>query len=151
MKIKDLIEHSTAFEDQSLHEEQAWFVSEPCVDPDISLEDRMLHEEVINMYEMANLSSKTTGIDGVIVWVSGGFDKLKHCPRIKVVKGTKYRTDLSSTIPIVGVPRIIGNADLTQDDFANIVSWIDINRNALLSYGNDEITTDQLLTQLRKI
>lgn len=151
MKLQDLIEQSTDPDDIAMHEEQLWFTSEPCTDLSIALEDRLIHEEPIDLYEMANLSSQETGIKGIIVWVNGGVDKLQHGPRIKVVKGNKYRNHMSSTIPLTGVPKALGNANLSQDDFANIVTWMNLNRELLLAYGNDELSTMQFLTQLKKI
>lgn len=114
-------------------------------------EDILLHEEVIDLYEMANLSSRTTGIPGVVVWVNSGGDRLQHGPRIKVVRGNKFRVELSSTIPLTGVPRIIGKADLSQDEFANVVKWMTLNRETLLQYHDDEIDTAEMIGQLKKI
>jgi hypothetical protein len=114
-------------------------------------EDVLLHEEVINLWEMANISSKSTGIDGIIVWVNGGGSKLQHGPRIKVCRGLKWNPAETSTIPLTGKPRVIGNADVTQDEFAQIVQWINLNKAAIISYSNDEITTDELFTLLKKI
>ena len=114
-------------------------------------DDVELHNECVSLWEMANLSSKTTGIDNIIIWVNGGGDKLQHGPRIKVSKGTKWNTASNSTIPLLGMPRIIGKADISQHEFSEIVKWININRNALLQYNDDLIQTDELIRLLKPI
>lgn len=131
--------------------EQEFLISDPCADDNILASDRALHEEAIDLYEMANLGPNTTGIQDIVIWVNGGVDKLQHGPRIKVVKGSKWRSDQSSTIPLTGVPRVIGNAPITQDDFALIVKWIDLNRDLLIRYGNNEMDTAEFIQQLRRV
>lgn len=103
------------------------------------------------MWEMANLHGTTTGLDNLVVWVSGGGSQLQHGPRIKVVKGTKFRPEKSSTVPLTGVPRIIGNADLSQDEFAEVIKWIRLNRETILQYWNDDISTEQMISAINKI
>lgn len=114
-------------------------------------QDIALHEEAINLWEMANLSPKQTGIPNVVLWVNGGGDKLKHGPRIKVCRGIKWDNSNNSTIPLTGIPRIIGNVDLTQDEFAQIMQWIDLNRDVILSYSRDEMYTDQMFELIKPI
>lgn len=139
MKIKDML----------MHEEKNLFISEK--DKNANLEDSLLHEEAMDMWEMANLSSKKTGLPNLIVWASGGGDKLQHGARIKVVKGTKFRRELSSTVPLFGKPRIIGNADLSQEEFTLLLKWIRLNRSAILKYYNDEISTDEFFDLIEKV
>lgn len=138
-------------EDLTVNENQEFLVSAPCVSTDAPDSDKALHEEAIDLFEMANLGPNTTGIQDIVVWVNGGVDKLRHGPRIKVVKGNKWRSDLSSTVPLTGVPRIIGNAPITQEEFAQIVKWINLNRDLLMRYGNNEMDTAEFIQQLRKI
>jgi len=113
--------------------------------------DTLLHEECIDIYEMANLHKEDTGISNVVIWVSGGGEKLKHGPRIKVVHGNKFKPELSSTIPLTPPMRIIGNADVSQEEFAQIIDWIELNRDIILKYWNDEISTHTLLDSIKKI
>ncbi len=115
------------------------------------IQDILLHEEVIDVFEMANLSPAETGIDGFVIWVNGGNDKLRHGPRIKVTRGLKWDSSNNSTIPLTGRPRIIGNVQLTQDEFAQIMEWINLNRDILLSYGRDELFTKQILELIQPI
>ena len=101
-------------------------------------EDLILHEEVMNLWEMANLSPIETGIDGYIIFASTG-NGVKHGPRIKICKGNKWKNGENVTIPITGMPRIIGDIDISQDDFAKIMKWVDINRETLMKYWNGDI------------
>lgn len=144
MKLDEVI---TTLDDDS----QEYLISSPCNDENTSLEDKALHEEAIDVYEMANLGPNTTGIQNIVVWVNGGVSRLQHGPRIKVVRGSKWKSDESSTIPLTGIPRVIGNASITQDEFAEIVKWIELNRDLLIKYGNDEMDTAEFIQQLKKV
>lgn len=131
--------------------QQEWFQSEPILDPTASEQDRLLHEEKIDLWEMANLSSNITGIENFIIWINGGVEKLQHGPRIKVYRGNKIILGTSSTIPLSGMPYPRGNIKFSQDELAKIIEWIQINRSVLIAYGNNEMTTDELFQQLIKI
>jgi len=145
MKLNELLP-----EDILLHNEEALFISSP-IGNILDESDNRVHIEPMNLWEMANLGTSTTGLDGLIVWVSGGGEKLKHGPRIKVVRGTKFKPELSSTIPLTGIPRIIGNADLSQEEFAKLISWIEKNRQTILKYWNDEIHTAEMVNMIKKV
>lgn len=114
-------------------------------------EDQALHSEELNLFEMSNLHPEDTGLENLVVWISAGGDKLKHGPRIKVVRGKKWRNDLASTVPLTGIPRIIGKAELTQDEFAELMKWININRDVILLYWNDRISTAKMINNIEKI
>ena len=135
--------------DDLIHEEENNFTSSP--DINANKQDSLLHEEVMNLWEMANLHQKSTGLKNLVVWLSGGGDRLQHGARIKVVKGKKFKPELSSTVPLFGKPRIIGNADLSQDDFAELLNWINLNRTTILKYWNDEISTEEMISLIKKI
>lgn len=76
---------------------------------------------------------------------------MKHAPRIKVCRGLKWDNSNNGTIPILGIPRVIGNVDLTQDEFAQIVNWITINKEVLLSYSKDEMYTNQMFELIKPV
>lgn len=114
----------------------------------MKLTDIALHEEQVNLWEMANLRPDFTRLP-VTVWVSTGTSS-KHGARIKVCRGAKWDQQKCSTIPLYGVSRIIGNADITQEEFSKIVQWIEINRDVLLQYWNGEIEYTQDLLGLLK-
>jgi len=63
----------------------------------ITQDDILLHEEEMNLWEMANLRPKTTNLN-VIIWVSSGRG-VKHGPRIKICNGATWNSNQCSTIP----------------------------------------------------
>lgn len=107
--------------------------------------DRFLHNEEMNLWEMANLFPQVTGLDGLIVYVSSGRG-MRHGPRIKVAIGNKWSKNIV-TIPLTGIPRVIGKGDLTQDQFADIVKWITTNKATLLKYWNGDIEDTKIFIQ----
>jgi len=113
-------------------------------------EDIQLHEETMNLWEMANLRPQITGVKNVIIWVSSG-EEVKHGPRIKVVRGRKWKKGEEATVPLTGLPRVIGDINLTQDEFAQIIKWIQLNKKVLMKYWQSELYTDELLDQLERI
>lgn len=136
-------------DDILIHEEDNLFISSS--DISANNEDSLLHEEAMCLWEMANLTKKTTGLDGLVVWLRCGGDRLQHGPRIKVVKGIKYNPELSSTVPLHGVPRIIGNAKLTQNEFADLIKWIHLNKKTILKYWHDSISTEEMISSIEKL
>lgn len=112
-------------------------------------DDILLHNEPVNLWEMANISTNKTGLN-VIIWVSSG-ESSKHAPRIKICSGKKWNSDECSTIPIHGLPRIIGNAKVTQSQFSEIIKWIKLNKRLIIQYWNSEITTDEMLNNISSI
>lgn len=116
----------------------------------ITKEDILLHEEKMNLWEMANLRPKDTGLN-VVIWVSSG-QGVKHGPRIKVCSGPKWDETKCSTIPLTGIYKVIGNADISQEEFSKIVKWIEINKKALLDFWNGKIQyTQDLLNMLKPL
>lgn len=113
-------------------------------------DDIMLHEEEMNLWEMANLRPETTGIDNYVIWVSSG-EAVRHGPRIKVARGVKWDKKNNATIPLTGIPRVVGDIGITQDEFAKIVEWITLNKDPLMRFWNSELATDELLDLLKKI
>jgi len=113
-------------------------------------DDILLHEEEINLWEMANLRSEFTGIDGYIIWISSG-EAAKHGPRIKVSKGIRWDKNNSATIPLTGKPRIIGDLNVTQSEFSEIIKWVNLNKKILLEFWNSKLSTDQVLNLLKKV
>jgi hypothetical protein len=108
-----------------------------------------IHNEEMNLWEMANLSQKQTGLP-VVIWVSQGMS-LQHGPRVKVCNGSKWSHD-NATITIHDeIPRMIGDIGLTQDQFAKISEWIILNREALLQYWYGDLLTDELMQVLTPV
>lgn len=116
---------------------------------ELTEEDLLLHNETFNLWEMANISTGKTGLD-IIVWVSSG-ESSKHAARVKVCSGKKWNANECSTIPIFGMPRIIGNAKISQSQFSNVVKWIKLNKKIIIQYWNSEITTDEMFNSISSI
>jgi hypothetical protein len=115
------------------------------------IHDKLLHEEIITLLEMPNLTSDLTGLKNIIVWVSVGGKTSKHGPRIKVCKGSSFKPELSSTIPLTGKPRIIGDADISLSEFSDIINWIGINRSTIVNFWNETITSDVMQSSIKKL
>lgn len=106
------------------------------------IRDRRIHHEKMNLWEMANLYPNVTGINGIVVYVSSG-KGLRHGPRIKVALGDKWSKD-NVTIPLTGMPRVIGKANITQDQFADILQWIRQNRKLILQYWDGDLNDTKI-------
>jgi len=115
-----------------------------------SRKDLLLHEEKMNLWEMANLRPDFTGIDNYVVWISSG-EAVRHGPRIKVAKGLKWNENENASIPLTGMPRIIGDIGITQHDFSKIIKWTNLNKKALIQFWNSKLSTDEVLSLLKKI
>ena len=114
------------------------------------IKDRLMHNSPMNLWEMANLGPKNTGIPNYVIWISSG-QGVRHGPRIKVVRGVKWNPNESATIPLTGMPRVIGDIGITQDEFSKIVDWININRQLLLQYWDGDMLTSDFIEQMKKI
>jgi hypothetical protein len=114
-------------------------------------QDTLLHEEYINLTEMPNLRANLTGISDVVIMVSGKGHTLQHGPRIKVCDGVNWDNSHVSTIPITGKPRIIGNADISQEQFSKIMKWVNLNRPTIMAYWSGNIETEEMYNSIKKI
>lgn len=112
--------------------------------------DIILHEEEMNLWEMANLRPSDTGIDNYIIWISSG-EAVQHGPRIKVVKSLRWDKNNNATIPLTGKPRIIGDIGITQSEFSEIIKWINLNKKTLMQFWNSELSTKEVLNMLKKV
>lgn len=96
-----------------------------------------------DLYEMANLYPRTTGLP-MTVWVSpcGG---ARHDARVKVSRSGGDRMVPTDTA-VVGIrpaPALI-EGDLAPRDYAIVARWIDLNRAALLDFWEGAIDTIEL-------
>lgn len=106
------------------------------------------------MLEMANLSSKDTGLS-VFIWFGkvGG----QHGPRIKIsnTKGRFNETD-NFVISVEKEPRILTtkSVKLKKQEVDDVIDWVKLNYDVLMklwhAYENDEGTIE-LLGMLKKI
>lgn len=99
-------------------------------------EKALLDED--DLFDMVNLMSEDTGIDGVI-FISTNVPKLPHGPRVKYCqKAGKGQPSFS--ISIAAEPRVVAYSlpDRTVRSMAPLVSrWVRQNRQELLSFWNE--------------
>lgn len=112
------------------------------------------------LLEMANISQSTTGLD-VIIWVQTNNTQStgKHnLPRIKFQNNTATKIQINELIPISisDDPKILlKNNDLnkikiSQTQINGIKQWIVKNKEILIDYWEEKITTDELFQKLKK-
>ena len=104
------------------------------------------------LYEMANLSSRWTGIDNVIIWV--GMNLEQHALRVKVSNiPNNWSTD-NFTIKLADLSVVgkINTSFITNNIMHNIKHWISLNMKALVDYENGVIVdTGDFLDLLKPI
>lgn len=109
---------------------------------------------------MATISQNTTGLD-VIIWVQTNNTQStgKHnLPRIKFQNNTATKIQINELIPISisDDPKILlKNNDLnkikiSQTQINGIKQWIMKNKEILIDYWEEKITTDELFHKLKK-
>ena len=112
------------------------------------------------LLEMANISQNTTGLD-VIIWVQTNNTQStgKHnLPRIKFQNNMETRVQTHELIPISisDNPKILlNNNDLnkikiSQAQINGLKQWIVQNKEILIDYWEENITTDELFQKLKK-
>ena len=106
----------------------------------------------LDLYEMANLSSRRTGIDNIIIWV--GADPKKHAMRIKVsnIPNKWSNNNFTITLPYLDVVGDVNKRLITGNKLKDIKSWIKLNIETLIDYEKGNIhDTDDFLERLVKI
>lgn len=113
------------------------------------------------LLEMSNLSQQRTGLDSII-WIqtndAQGTGKY-NIPRIKFQNNTGMKIQKDELIPISisDEPEILLKSnDLSKIRFSNrqiraIKLWIIKNRDVLMKYWNEELTTDEIIDLIRKV
>jgi hypothetical protein len=90
-----------------------------------------------DMYDVTNLSSRRTGLDGIVYTstLQGG-----HGPRVKWYPGRPGRDAACLVVTLESPPRVI-NMGLPAREARRmeraLSAWVELNRDALLSYWND--------------
>ncbi len=108
-----------------------------------------LHEEKMNLWEMANLSPEDTGVPRYTIWVSSG-QAVKHGPRIKVTKGIRWKENENATVTIQDTPKVIGgdSIGMRKKEYDAIAEWVILNKDLLLRFWKGRMSTKALLDQL---
>ena len=101
-----------------------------------------------SFYEMANLFPRHTGLP-FVVWISvrGG---ARHDVRVKVASGPKAQ---SGDMVSVGLRPYVHVVEGKMDghDLELLTQWIELNRDALVRYWNEEIDTVDVVSAMRSI
>ena len=108
------------------------------------------HEDDIDLFEMANLYPRDTGLP-MTIWVSPK-GKARHDVRIKVCATPGNRMDATNTA-VVAVrphPRLL-HGELPPEELDAVSRWIAINASALIDYWEGEASTVEFAGRLRKI
>jgi hypothetical protein len=101
------------------------------------------------LYEMANLFPRTTGLP-MVVWVSPK-GRARHGPRVKVsTTPGKMGIGNSAVVGIRPRPRLI-EGDLATADPRLVSDWIVLNEAALMDLWNEKIDAVELGERLKKI
>jgi hypothetical protein len=104
---------------------------------------------------MSNLRPRTTGVDGVIIWISAGeFSgaEAQHGPRIKVVLGDKAIIEgLNDAVSVrlTDPPVVLGT--LPGKVKKQIIKFIEKNRESLLQHWRGELDSKETLDFLEKV
>jgi hypothetical protein len=104
---------------------------------------------------MSNLPPKDTGVAGVVICVSSGEfagTESQHGPRVKVMPGTKVtREGLEDavSVTITTPPRVIGT--LPGKVRKEVVEFVNVNREILLRYWNNDASTREMLEGLTRV
>jgi len=100
--------------------------------------------ETDELYEMANLYPRTTGLPMTIWVIPRG--KARHDVRIKVnmTHGNQMNIDNTATVAVRPSPRVVAG-QLPADDERAVANWVTLNAEAILAYWNGDIDTLELV------
>ena len=104
--------------------------------PETSLEDEIASLGDDGVFDMANLSSRQTAIDGV-VFISTAMEP--HGPRVKYfVKAGKGQSSFS--VSITPAPQVLASslpARVVNEIAPQVIAWVALNREELLAFWNE--------------
>ena len=101
-----------------------------------------------NFFDRANLFPKHTGLP-FVVWIlsRGGAE---HDARVKVAPGVKARPEEMVSVGLRPTVHVVEGA-LPARDLEAVTAWIELNRDTLLKYWEEEIDTVDALQQLKMV
>ena len=113
-------------------------------------------DEVLDLFEMANLRKSETGLPVNIYVSSGGTVNERHGPRIKVMNSSSDKFDVHSTVSVmlkkdIVDEDVIGYNKLDSKVLNAVRQYINLNYDCLMGYWKDEISTTELVHKLKKI
>ena len=106
--------------------------------------------ETEDLYEMANLFPRTTGLP-MTVWVSAR-GRARHDVRIKVniAHGNQMSADNTAVVSVRPSPHLIAGR-LSADDVRAVYSWVRLNSETIVAYWDGNIDTVQLAQTLKPL
>jgi hypothetical protein len=110
----------------------------------------MSEAETEDLYEMANLRPKHTGLP-MVIWVSER-GHAQHDVRVKVSMSHGDRMNISNTA-VVGVrhpPSLLAGL-LNSSDQQAVFRWIALNEAVLIDYWNSVIDTVELVQRIKPL
>jgi hypothetical protein len=109
------------------------------ISADVTLDDELAHEEVV---EMANLTSAQTGITGTIFILTA---MGQHGPRVKYFE-RPGRTQPSFSVSIADAPTVVANslpARTVRQMSPQVIAWVLRNKDDLLDFWHNGDTWTQ--------
>jgi hypothetical protein len=108
----------------------------------------MKYKEIENLYEMANLVTRSTGLKG-IMWVFTKTGKEKHWARVKYTpeKGKEVIITISNN------PEVISKVRVSSALLNDAIEWVRKNEQVLMQYWQSEGRMDlqELLNGIQKV
>ena len=110
----------------------------------------LVSEETDELFEMANLYPRTTGLP-MTVWVSPR-GNARHDVRVKVnmTHGNQMNIDNTATVAVRPSPHVVAGR-LAPDDERAVSAWITLNAAAIVGYWDGDIDTVQLSQALKPL
>ena len=118
--------------------------------PDDQISDEAGNVVADELYEMANLYPRTTGLP-VTVWV-GPRGNARHDVRIKVnmAHGNHMTLDNTAVVGVRPAPHVI-TGQLAAADRRLVFEWTRINSDAIIAYWDGSIDTLELVQMLKSL
>jgi hypothetical protein len=112
--------------------------------------------KISQLFEMSNLRKSETGLPMNIYVSSGGSVNTQHGPRIKVMVSTSDKMDPYDTVSVmlkkdITPADVIGYKRLPESVIGVLRTYININYDTLIKYWNDELSTTEMIAQLKKV
>jgi hypothetical protein len=111
---------------------------------------KLVSEETDELFEMANLYPRTTGLP-MTVWVSLR-GNARHDVRVKVntAHGNQMNIDNTAMVGVRPSPHLIAGR-LSADDERAVSEWITLNHDVIIAYWDGDIDTVQLAQALKSL
>jgi hypothetical protein len=120
------------------------------MNPDAPISDQPHAISADELFEMANLYPRTTGLP-MTVWV-GPRGNARHDVRVKVnmTHGNQMPIDNVAVVGVRPTPHMIGGR-LSAEDQRAVFAWIDFNAPTIVAYWEGDIDTAELIQKLKRL